>query len=595
MTIKVSDLIAKFLKEKKIEVIFGIIGGANSHIFDSINNLGYTKIVCVHHEQCAVMAAGAYYRTNGKLSAAIVTAGPGSVNAITGVLCNWADSIPCLIISGQEPTKYLNLHSNLRMYGTQGFNIVKFVENITKFAKTIKNKNEILSFFQEAYFKTLENRPGPVWLDVPMDIQSSILSIKDLKNFTEPLCEKNINYDINEIIGLINKSERPLVLGGHGIRLSNSQQQFKELIEKLKIPTLLSWSAIDILPFNNSYYFGISGVYGQRYANFILQNCDLLIVLGSRLALPQTGYDINNFAPLAKIIIVNNDNNELNKYSRYNIIINDDCKNFINRLLTKNINSYKKLWYNRCIKYKNDFPLIESCHKDTQEYKNSYKFVNNLSKKLRNNHIIAIGQGSPLPCCHQVLEVKEGQAIFASNGLGEMGNGLPSAIGAAFAGNGKEVILLDGDGSMMVNLQELQTIVGYNLPIKIIIFNNNGYLFIKHTQKLFFNGRYTAVSPETGVTFPDFKRIAYGFNIPYFNDKENIIEEFLNQKGYAIFEFYMNPEQDLVPKVKATVKDDVVISHPLEDMSPLLPIEIIEKNMLKINEISYKIRNLICK
>jgi len=586
----VSDLVADFLHEKEINIVFGIIGSANAYIFDSIVKKGYTKIVYMHHEQAAVMAAGAYYRTKGKLSAAIVTAGAGASNAITGVLSNWADSIPCLIISGQESTKYINSHSHLRMLGTQGFKAAEMVKDITKYSDTIIDKSQSLYYLEKAYHYALNERPGPSWLDIPFDIQSSKIIQSELSHFYPENKIEN-NYQLEEIINLIQNSIRPVILAGHGVKLSHSENEFRKLIYKLKIPTLLSWSGIDLLPYNHEYNFGTSGLYGQRCANFIVQNCDLLIVLGSRLALPQTGYNIDNFAPNAKIVMINNDDNELKKYSRYNLAINGDCKEFINKLLLKDIDINVKDWYTQCKLYKNQFPLIEEQHLlDNKKYDNSYVFINNLSKYLKENDVIVIGQGTPLPCSHQALELKSNQIAFASNGLGEMGNGLPSAIGACFAHNGN-TILLDGDGSMMMNLQELQTLVGYKLSLKIIIFNNEGYLFIKHTQKMLFQGRYTGVNENTGVSLPKFDKIANAFGLGYFNSELNNIQEFLDYSGAAIFECFMNPEQDLVPKVKGIAVVDGILAPPLEEMSPLLDIKDVEKNMIiGTNKLSYEIR-----
>lgn len=586
----VSDLIADFLYEKEIDTVFGIIGSANAYIFDSIVKKGYTKIVYMHHEQAAVMAAGAYYRTKGKISAAIVTAGAGASNAITGVLSNWADSIPCLIISGQESTKYLNSHSHLRMIGTQGFKAADMVKSIVKYSDTIINKDQTLYMLGKAYYESLNNRPGPSWLDIPFDIQSSTVSTLNLPHYIPNDLSKD-NLKIDELIELINKSKRPVFLAGHGVKLSKSEEEFKTLIDNLKIPTLLSWSGIDILPYNHPFNFGNSGLYGQRCANFIVQNCDLLIVLGSRLALPQTGYNIDNFAPKAKIVMINNDEDELKKYNRYDLTIQSDCKLVINELSNHDINLNIDDWYNQCKSYKTQFPLIEKQHLvDNEKYDNSYVFINNLSKHLKENDVIVIGQGTPLPCSHQALELKPNQIAFASNGLGEMGNGLPSAIGACFAHNGN-TILLDGDGSMMMNLQELQTVVGYKLPLKIIIFNNEGYLFIKHTQKMLFQGRYTGVNEDTGVSLPKFNKIATAFGIEYFNSKLNNIQEFLDHDGSAIFECFMNPEQDLVPKVKGIAVVDGILAPPLEEMSPLLDINDIEKNMIiGVNKLSYDIR-----
>jgi acetolactate synthase-1/2/3 large subunit len=586
----VSDLVADFLHEKEIDTVFGIIGSANAYIFDSIIKKGYTKIIYMHHEQAAVMAAGSYFRTSGKLSAAIVTAGAGASNAITGVLSSWADSIPCLIISGQESTKYIESHSNLRMIGTQGFKAAEMVKDITKYSDTIMNKSQSLYCLEKAYHYALNERPGPSWLDIPFDIQSSKVTQSELSLFYPENKVEN-DYKLEEIIDLIQNSIRPVILAGHGVKLSHSENEFRKLVSKLKIPTLLSWSGIDLLPYDHEYNFGTSGLYGQRCANFVVQNCDLLIVLGSRLALPQTGYNIDNFAPKAKIVMINNDSEELKKYSRYNLTISGDCKEFINKLTSKDIDTNVKDWYNQCKSYKDQFPLIEEQHLlDNKKYDNSYVFINNLSKHLKENDVIVIGQGTPLPCSHQALELKSNQIAFASNGLGEMGNGLPSAIGACFAHNGN-TILLDGDGSMMMNLQELQTVVGYKLPLKIIIFNNEGYLFIKHTQKMLFQGRYTGVNEDTGVSLPKFNKVANAFDLGYFNSKLNDIQEFLEYDGAAIFECFMNPEQDLVPKVKGIAVVDGILPPPLEEMSPLLNINDVEKNMIiGTNKLSYEIR-----
>lgn len=586
----VSDLIADFLQEKGIEVVFGIIGSANSYIFDSIISKGYTKVVYMHHEQAVVMAAGAYYRASGKLSAAIVTAGGGAINALTGVLSNWADSIPCIVLSGQESTKYLKEHAGLRMIGTQGFHASKMVSDITKYSTTVTDKSEMLSCLDKAHYFATEGRPGPAWLDIPFDIQSAKLVKEDMIRYTP---QQSIqDCDVSGVIALLNKAKRPVILAGHGVKLSGAQKEFRVLVDKLKIPTLLSWSGIDLLPFDHDYNFGCSGLYGQRRANFVVQNCDLLLVLGSRLALPQTGYNINNYAPEAKIVMVNNDESELAKYSRYDVKLQEDCKVFINELSKHTVDSYREDWHNRCTKYAEDFPLIEESHlEDDKIYDNSYVLINKLSKILKDDTVVVIGQGTPLACGHQALEVKENQTVFASNGLGEMGHGLPTAVGAAFARGDRDVILLDGDGSMMMNLQELQTIVGYKLPIKIIIFNNEGYLFIKHTQKMLFNGRYTGVNEETGVSLPQFEKVAAAFGIPYLNSESSTMQELMNCDGPCIYECYMNPEQDLIPKVKGIPVVEGILAPPLEDMSPLLPIQTIEENMItKVNEISYKIR-----
>lgn len=588
----VSDLIADFLEEKKIDTVFGVIGSANAYIFDSINRKEYTKIIYMHHEQAVVMAAGAYYRSSGKLPAAIVTAGGGAVNAVTGVVCNWADSIPCLILAGQENSQYIDQHKDLRMYGTQGYNAVDMVKGVTKFATCITNKDNILKDLEEAFYITTSGRPGPVWLDIPFDIQAAKVDKLNLKEFNKP--EQPIyNAKIEEVLGLLRNAKRPVILAGHGIKLSNSISNFRQLINTLQIPTVLSWLGIDALPESNPYNFGRPGLYGQRRANFVIQNCDLLLVIGSRLSLPQTGYNIKNFAPEAKIIIVNNDPAELQKHShRYDLPIECDCSFFIEELLNQNENFYRPDWYNKCISYATQFPTIESHHlEDNKDFNNSYVTIDQLSDLLDDDAVIVLDQGTPLASGHQALKLKDRQIAFASNGLGEMGNGIPSVIGAAIANPTKQIVALIADGSTMMNLQEFQTVIGYNLPIKFILFNNEGYLFIKHTQKMLFNGRYTGVNNDTGVSMPSYEKIANAFGITYTNIHTHTMKEALELEGPVLYETFMNPEQELSPKVKGIVSDNGILAPPLEEMSPLLTFEQIQNNMItQLNEISYKIQ-----
>jgi acetolactate synthase-1/2/3 large subunit len=583
--IKVSDVIAEFLKHKKIDTVFGIIGSANSHIFDSIQNLGYTKIINTHHEQAAIMAMAAYYRASGKISAAIVTAGAGASNAITGVLSNWADSIPGFIIAGQEPSRFLDDHKHLRMYGTQGFASYKMVQDITKYSNVLTTPNAIIPEIKKLYNISITGRPGPTWLDIPMDIQSQKIKFN---GFNTSYNTKSIRttdaYDyVNEIISYLNTSKRPVILGGMGIKLSGAKNKFKKFIDITTIPTLLSWSGIDLLPTNHDSNYGRFGLYGQRSSNFIVQNADLVLVLGSRLAVPQVGYNFDNFARGAKIIVIDIDPLELNKHSK-TIKFQHDVDIILDKLLENitKINIDFKEWKNKCDYYREEYPIINDDYKN-DHYVNSYSFVNKLTQQLSDDEIIVTDMGTGLLSGHQAGHLKNNQTMFTSQGLGEMGVGLPYAIGASFAEPNKPITCLNCDGGIMMNLQELQTIVQHNLPIKIFIFNNDGYLMIKHTQKLFFQGRYSSVDKNTGIVLPEFERIAYGFGIPYskitkLEDLDNI--EFRTD-GPSIIEVFMDPEQDFIPKVKGVVlKDDSIIPSPLEEMSPLLPFETIEKEMI---------------
>jgi len=593
--IKVSDVVAEFLKHKQIDTVFGIIGSANSHIFDSIQNLGYTKIICTHHEQAAIMAMAAYYRASGKLSAAIVTAGAGASNAITGVVSNWADSIPGFILSGQEPSTYLDIHKNLRMYGTQGFSAYEMVKNVTKYSNVLLNPNSIQTELETLYNISITGRPGPTWLDIPLDSQAKKVKFKSFSNYSNKSLRITDAYEYaSDIIKLINESKRPLILGGIGIKLSGAKDKFKQLINATQIPTTLSWSGIDLLPTNNPNNYGRFGLYGQRAANFIAQNADLIVVLGSRLALPQVGYDFSQFARGAKIVVVDIDELELNKYEK-TIKYNHNVNIVLDKLL-ENISKIKpniSEWKNKCDYYRNEYPIINDDYKD-DKYVNSYSFVNTLTQQLSDDEIIVTDMGTGLLSGHQAGHLKENQTMFTSQGLGEMGVGLPYAIGAAFAEPNKLITCLNCDGGIMMNLQELQTIVQHNLPVKIFIFNNDGYLMIKHTQKLFFNGRYNSVDSSTGVLLPEFERIAYGFKIPYARiDKiEDLDKIDLEYKGPIIIEVFMDPEQNFIPKVKGVIlEDESIFAPPLEEMSPLLPFETIQKEMIvDISEKSKRIK-----
>ncbi len=582
--VKISDVIVDFLLKNNIEVVFGVIGSANSHIFDSINNCGKIKIIANHHEQACVMSMGAYYRTTGKLSAAIVTAGGGSSNAFTGILSNWADSIPGYIISGQEQTYYIDEYSDMRMYGVQGYDSVNFYKKCTKLSERITRDN-VYNILSDASNLVLKDRPGPIYLEIPFDTQSQMIEKKDIvferTNSSRPISESQY------IIKKLNDSKRPIILGGHGIKLSKSEKLFQDFVNSKKIPTLLSWSAIDVLDSDNPNYYGRSGVQGQRASNFILQNSDLVLVLGSRLSLLQTGYSRENFAKNAEIIHVDIDPTETKKFNGKNF--NVDVKSLLNELtiFSDEIDLNIKPWVDYCDDIKNRYPLLIPEHLKETETTNSYVFIDKLSKMWPDNYTIVTDMGTALLSGFYGFNIKKNQKMFTSLGLGEMGYGLAASIGASFGKN--PVLCLNCDGGMMMNLQELQTIKTYDLPIKIVIFNNDGYLMIKHTQNMLFDGKKTCVDKSTGLELPDYNKIANAFGYKYYT--ENELDEFINCDGQAIIEIFMSPNQEFIPKVKGTKQSDNKIkSGILEEMSPLLPIEEIKEVMIfGINEQSEKI------
>ena len=584
--VKVSDLVAEFLKEKQIEVVFGIIGSANSHIFDSISKLGYTKIINTHHEQAAVMAMGAYYRASGKVSATIVTAGAGASNAVTGIVSNWADSIPGIIISGNEGSQYIKDQEHLRMYGTQGFNIAKMVKDVTKWSHCLLDEHDIQHQLEISYQISNMDRKGPVLLDIPFDIQSKVTTPRPWVPF-KPTPNLHLKKGTEYIIEQINKAKKPLILGGNGVRLSDSKDKFNKFINHTKLPTTLTWSGIDLLESNNDNFYGRFGLYGQRASNFIVQNCDLLIVLGSRLALPQTGYDFDQFVREGKIIIIdiNTPQFPLDKIDKW---FKSDCRDVLNGLVDKisSINPVNPEWKEYCNSIRTEYPWIDKEHNHNGNYTNSYQFMDKLSNHLKDDHIIVTDMGTALLSGHQAIKLKLNQTMFTSLGLGEMGYGIAGAVGASAACPTKDVLCLNCDGGIMMNLQELHTVIENGLNVKIIIFNNDGYLMIKHTQKMLFKGNYVSVNKGTGIGLPNFKKLLPAFGYSYFSLKNNkntdsAIDAFINYNGPAVLEVFMDPEQGFLPKVKGVAKENnTILAPPIEEMSPLVSREQLENSML---------------
>lgn len=598
---KICEIIANFLAEKQIRYVFGIIGAGNAQLFDSITSKGFTTIICVHHEQAACMAAQAYYRICGILSAAIVTTGAGSTNAVTGVVSAWMDSIPFLIISGNENSKYTVEDNPLRVWGVQGYDSVAMVKKVTKYAVRVLDPNEVSLALEKAYYHALHAKPGPCWIDIPMNIQAVDLDEVNFSRDQQTLASEvflanslsstDLYQIASDVWNELNKAQRPVIWLGHGIRLADAIDLVEPFINFLQCPVLISWAGIDMVSSDHPLVFGRAGVYGQRAANFILQNCDFLLAVGTRLAIPQIGYDLNEFIRNAKLALVDIDLAELQKYGeKVSIPIQADAKEFMQTLLNVVQPNFlylekQKCWLKQCQHYQNKYLLSNEYH-DSDGYINSYTFIQRLSNYFTHNQIIVTDMGTALLSTHQILSIKKGQRLMTSTGLGEMGYALPAAIGAAFANPDAEIICLNCDGGMMLNLQELQTIVHHQLPIKIFVFNNDGYLMIKHTQKALFSGRYAGTNKQSGVSCPDFSALAKAFNIPSFtvhswSEVESEIPKIKNLVGPIICEVFTHPEQLFSPKLSlALQKDGSIVSPPLEDLSPLLSREELEENML---------------
>ena len=481
----------------------------------------------------------------------------------------------------------------MRMWGIQGFDSALMVDKITKYSALITDSRKSIYELEKAYHIAGNGRPGPVWIDYPMDIQSEKVSLDDLDHFNIGENNQNAcNLDITNVLDLINSSRRPIFWLGHGVRLSGSENKIALLLEKYRFPTLVTWAGIDMLDDSHVLNYGRAGVYGGRSANFVLQNSDLVIAIGNRFAIPMIGYEHSEFARKAKIIQVDIDKGELEKtQDLVDLSIESDAGIFIAKLLKLhndlNINSLElKNWINICNGYRDRYPYIGPEHADKNGFINSYRFIDKLSDYFKSNQIITTDMGTALLSGHQAIRLKKGQRLMTSTGLGEMGYGLPAAIGASFARNKGEVMSLNCDGGMMMNLQELQTIVHHKLPIKILIFNNDGYLMIKHTQKNLFKGNYVATDRNSGVSCPDFSKVADAFQIVYYSiktweDFDNIVPKIQREDGPVICDIFMDPEQYFYPKLSLAIKDDgSIVSPPLEDLSPLISRERLKREMI---------------
>ena len=590
--VKVSDQIALLLEDLGIRHAFGVIGAGNVHLFESITRHGYTEIICVHHEQTATMAMQTYYRSNGRLCAALLTTGGGVANGVTGVVSAWADSIPGLVIAGNEHSKHTSNENPLRMWGVQGYDSVAMMEKVAKYSVRVTDPCQALFELEKASKISLESRPGPVWVEIPMDIQSSKLPVGNLKRYSSKISAafEPTPDEISSVVEALKKSERPLLWLGHGIRLSGAISQLQVLLEQLDIPALVSWAGIDMVDSNHPRILGRAGVYGQRAANFTLQNCDYLLAIGTRLAIPQVGYDLTELARGASIDLVDIDADEGAKLgTRIDKFIHSDAAKFIEELLKHTTGGVgaKSEWLLQCQTYQHNYPWIGPEHSDTNGFMNSYRFHERLNKFLKPDQTIVTDMGTALLCAHQVLKLSPGQRLMTSTGLGEMGYGLPGAIGASFANDRGEVMCLNCDGGMMMNLQELQTVVHHQLPIKIFIFNNDGYLMIKHTQKaLFGKAGYVGTDKISGISCPDYNKVATAFGIPSYQIRSwDNCDEILNQiqaaDGPVICEVFMDPEQLFVPKLSLAAKPNGdLVSPPIEDLSPLVSIEDLTKSMI---------------
>jgi len=574
---KISDLIIEFLIDKKIIDAFTISGGGCIHLIESLRHYQDSiNTYCFHHEQALAMASEGYYRQSSKLSANIVTTGPGGTNTITGVLGMWLDSIPGLFISGQVPSSQLSKNTGCRQIGDQEFDIVNLVQSITKYAVTITDPYSILYELEKCYHISLDGRPGPVWIDIPLDIQGAIIDETKCIKYEHIKKYENIkNSEIKQFLSLLENSTKPLVITGNGICLSQTSDKLLTFLQKYQLPIVTGpHSGIDCVDNTYENYMGRIGILGQLTSNKVVQEADLLICLGTRLPVKMTGYNLKEFAPNSKKIFVDIDKNEINKHSfNIDLYINNNLKIFFDQILSENtLISPKTSWIKHIKDIRSTQQYVYPKHKNIENYASFYYLISK-AKNIWNNETIVTSNGSAHVITLQTYQLHSKQKLFTNVGCASMGYGLPASIGACIANKSKKTICVEGDGSIMMNLQELQTIKHYNLPIVIIVINNDGYLSIKLTQESFFNGQEFASGKDSGVTIPNMEKIANGFDLKYFAIKKNDdIETCLKQaQEYdkpCVIEVFTHPKERHEPKVthKGIDKNGRIIPGSLTDM-----------------------------
>lgn len=590
---KLSDYVIEFLTSKGVSNIFYLPGGGCMHLLDSLGRCEQIDKVLMLHEQGVAIATESYSMTNEELGVALVTTGPGGTNTITGVAAAFVDSTPCLFISGQVKTSDLKSKYNVRQLGSQEVDIVSIVSSVTKYAVMVLNKKDIRYHLEKALYLAKSGRKGPVWIDIPLDIQGSDINPDNLVGFIPEERQKCSNIDkwVKETIKLINSSKRPVIIAGNGIRLSKCQKEFYELLELLQIPVVPTWKAMDLIENDNPLFAGKNGTLGERTGNFTVQNADLLISLGSKLDFSITGFNRQEFARLAKKIVVDIDQAEIDKLGfEVNVPAVCDVSDFIRIFLDNKVELILpdiSNWRDTINMWLKKYPVVQKAHYETKDCVTTYAFIDVLCDRLSSTDIIIpCSAGTTAEIFFQAFKVKIGQKIRSNHGFGAMGFDIPSSIGACIASGKKRTICVAGDGGMQLNIQELAVISGMKLPIKLFVINNSGYASIRNMQRNHFEGRYLGSTAQTGLTIPDVEAIAKAYKIDCIRissteELKEKIDVALNSPGPVICNVIVDKTCVVSPRTSSKIMSDGSMkSTPLEDMFPFLPREEFLRDMI---------------
>ncbi|WP_288339883.1 thiamine pyrophosphate-binding protein [uncultured Allobaculum sp.] len=601
---RIADYVADFLVDHGVTDVFSVVGGGAMHLNDALGHKEGLHTTYNHHEQACAIAAEAYARLENKIAAVCVTTGPGGTNALTGVLGGWLDSIPMFIISGQvrydTTARYAQQFTGtpLRALGDQEYDITRAVQAMTKYAVMLEDPMKIRYVLEKAWHLATTGRPGPVWIDIPLNFQGMTIETDDLEGYDPAEDDAALppavsEETVDEIIEKIKKAKRPVFHAGYGIRLSDGYDKFREAAEKLGIPVVTYWNAVDLMEDDNPLNAGRAGNMGDRPGNWAIQNADLILAVGTRISIRQVGYNWKTWAREAEVIMVDIDPAEMKKPTIHvEQPVWADAKDFLTRLSdrldVKDSGDHSE-WLKTTQSWRKNYPVVQEKHwKENGRTANVYAFIQYLSSQLPENSLTAVSNGA---CCvvgNQAYVIQKGSRMHNNSAVASMGYGLPAAIGTCISGGKRDTICLEGDGSVMMNLQELQTIITNKLPIKLFLINNEGYQSIRITQNnLFSNHCKVGIGPEShDLSFPEYKKLAEAFGYPYISAHSNAemkeaVQKALSMEGPVFTEIFTNTDQVWEPKsATKRLEDGTLVSPPLEDLAPFLPREELENIMI---------------
>lgn len=590
--IKVSDYIVDFLVKQNVKDCFMLVGGGAMHLNDSVGKHPGMNYICCLHEQACAMAAESYARCKHDLGVAIVTTGPGVTNTVTAIGAAWIESTPLFVISGQVKRADSLENTGVRSMGVQELEVIPIVESITKYAVKLTDPQMVRYELEKCIAIARQGRPGPVLLDIPLDVQGSFVDEDSLVPYDDEYKKPIIKVEtLEEVVKLLETAKRPVFYGGGGVYMSNASEAFVQLAEKFNVPVMTTWNGIDIIWNEHPLYMGRPGAIGQRAANFIIQSCDLLVTFGTRLASLQTGFNYDKYARDAKMVMIDIDPAELDKAKLHPYLkVECDVKDFIEHMLKQNVNiPDHQNWIKACMDIVAQFPNINDDWRKVDEPANSYLLVESLSKQMKADDVYCGGRaGTCVDTIIHAFQVKKGQRVIATKGLSSMGYGLPAAIGAAIAYPGKKIVINNGDGGFVMNIQELAVVKHLNLPIKIFVLNNHGYATIVSTQTNVFKEHFVGCNSDSNLALGDIKAVAEAYGIKTYSINRNseidsIVKNALAYDGPVLCDVNVSIRQAIQPR-QASFKNEMgqMQSRALEDMKPILDANLVKDILSKL-------------